>query len=191
MNFFNVGFVLLSLQFNFNWILNYVVKLVGVMFMLSGIKEISAFYSGYGKFKSGVLAVGAAAVGGTLCSALSAGGVIGESVGNVLSILFGAGSAALILVTQYKILKITAANHEIVNDPSLLYDLRKAWNKLAFFTALTVVCDVLYRLLPFGNWQTAAGTVLVFSRIIMYVYVVIMGVAFNKVRMDFNTMHPV
>ncbi|MGN0632466.1 MAG: hypothetical protein ACI4JW_01210, partial [Oscillospiraceae bacterium] len=74
---------------------------------------------------------------------------------------------------------------------SLLDRLGKAWNKLALFTLITAVTDIIYRFAPTGNLREYIGVVQVFARFLMIIYVVVMGSAFNKVRADFNVVHPV
>lgn len=191
MNFFNVGFVLLSLHLNFDMELNYILKIAGVIFMLAGIKETNSVSKGFDAVRGQVWLVAALSFGGLAGSLLARFGILGKTAANITSIAFGAGSAAAILFNQYATVKLMQSKHELVNDPSLLNTLAKKWKTMAFFTVICIVCDVLNRLLPQGTVQATAGAALVFAKIIMIVYVILMGTAFNRVRMDFNVMHPI
>ena len=51
--------------------------------------------------------------------------------------------------------------------------------------------EALYRILPLSDLQAGVGAVEIISRIIMYVYVILVSLAFARVRNDFNVMHPV
>ena len=53
MNFFTLGYAFLAVQLNFGWVLNYILKLVGMLFMLGGISEISDFSKNFAVMKSG------------------------------------------------------------------------------------------------------------------------------------------
>lgn len=192
MNFFNVGFVLLSLHTNLDMILNYVLKIAGVFFMFAGINETETVSKGFKAARSQVWLIGVLSLGGLVCSMLIRYGILGGTAANIAAIVFGVGSAAAILYNQYTIvIKLMLPRHELVNDPSLLSALAKQWRIMAFFTSLCMVCDIMQRLLPQGMAQAIVGAVLVVSKIIMIIYVVLMGTAFNRVRMDFNVMHPV
>lgn len=192
MNFFTVGFVLLSINLDFDMPLNYALKLAGVFFMYGGVKEIDSVSDGFSRLRPLIAAVCALSTLGLAGSLLTYFGLIGGMAGNIISIVLGAGTVAAVLYTQYvKIIKLMLPRHELVNDPSLLVNLAKTWKKLAIFTALGAAGDVLNRLLPVGNAQVYASVVLVIARVIMIIYIFCAASAFNKVRMDFNAVHPV
>jgi hypothetical protein len=191
MNFFNVGFIFLSIHFSYDMPINYVLQLVGCVFMIGGVREIVMTDKDFSVYSKPVWLIAVVSAVGLLGSLASKFGLVGSAVSNAIGIILGLGSAVIILICQQSIVKTMSGKHELVNDPSLLNGLKKTWNKMAFFTVLCIVCDFLNRILPAGNFQVYAGTVLFFSKIIMLIYVALMGVAFNRVRMDFNVMHPV
>ena len=179
MNFFTVGFVLLSINLDFDMPLNYALKLAGVFFMYGGVKETDSVSDGFSRLRPLIAAVCALSTLGLAGSLLTYFGLVGGMAGNIISIVLGAGTVAAVLYTQYvKIIKLMLPRHELVNDPSLLVNLAKTWKKLN-------------RLLPAGNAQVYASVVLVIARVIMIIYIFCAASAFNKVRMDFNAVHPV
>jgi hypothetical protein len=192
MNFFNIGFVLMSLHLNLDSELNYILKLLGILFMFGGITEISLTDKGFGRLRGYLLLTAALSAGGLAGSLLARFSVIGTFAANIWAIIFGVSSTAAALYSQYLLcVKLMLPRHELVNDPSLLSALAHKWKIMAFFAALCMVCDTLNRLLPQGNGQVLAGTVLLGAKLIMLIYVCLVGAAFNRVRMDFNVMHPV
>lgn len=190
MNFFSVGFVLCALNFNLGWELNYALRIVGTLFMLSGIEEADSVSEGFADSRPLVAAGGAVSVLGTAVALMIRFGALNAAAGNLLSMILGAAALTPVLLSQRKILLNAQKHHDLVNDPSLLEALVKVWKKYAFFAAFSVGADILYRLLPDGYFQAYIGTAEVVTRIIMYVYVVLLGTAFARVVRDFNIMHP-
>jgi hypothetical protein len=171
--------------------LGYIIKIVGAVFMFAGIRETETVSKGFSAYRGQVWLIMLLSAGGTVCSLLSARGIINGLPSNLLSIIFGVGCTAAILFNQRCIVRLMNTRRELVNDPSLLDNLAATWRKLAVFTTLTTLCDVLYRLLPQGKLQVAVGTVQIITKVIMLGYVCILGAVFNKIRTDFNIMHPV
>lgn len=190
MNFFSVGFVLCALNFNLGWELNYVLRIVGTVFMLNGIKEADSVSEGFYRSRPLVAAAGVVSVLGMGIALMIRFNALTEAAGNVFSMIFGALALALVLAGQRKILTNILAHHKLVNDPSLLGALDKVWKKYAFFAAFSVLADLIYRILPESYFQAYIGAAEVISRIIMYIYVVMLGTAFSRVARDFNIMHP-
>lgn len=192
MNFFTVGFVLLSLHINIDMPLNYALKLVGTLFMLGGIKEAAEVTDGFDSVKGLTFTVGAFSLGGLIGSILIKAGAVTGAAAKIISVLLGDGGAAAALLLQYKVaVKLMLPRHELVNDPSLLAALVKKWRNMAFFTVICMVCDVLQRAISQVTVQAVVGSVLTISKIIMLICVAVMGAAFNRVRMDFNVTHPI
>ena len=191
MNFISVGIVLCALNFNLSWELHYAVKLVGVLFMLAGLREADTVTEGFSRFRREVLAVGAAAAAGLagllLCRLTHPPAVAVSALSIVLGLLTGFGT----LVSQKRILGELEAQREVmVNDPSLIHAVRRTWNKYAPVTAMTLTADVLYRLLPDSEVQAVIGAVEVVTRIVMYVLVIVLASSLARACRDFNIMHP-
>ncbi len=196
MNFFSVGFILCSIKFSLDIPLTYVIKLIGMGFMLGGYKEIEPIFESFGRFKAMTSAAALCTAGGLVCACLNSFGVTKGALANLLSIIFGSLSVVLIIINQrsliehmYDIQRDTEQK-DITNDPSLVRALKNAWQKAAFFTLLSLASDIAYRLIPDGAIRTAAGTVQVISMLLMYIYIISMGTAFGRVRNDFNITHP-
>lgn len=191
MNFLSVGFVLCALNFNMGWELDYGVRLVGALFVLSGLAEADTASDGFKRFKPHCLALLVISAGGLAATLLLRFGALPKAAENPLGLVFGLAAAGITIYAEYLILGHMLMRHELVNDPALLGSLEKVWKRYAFFAALSVAAEALYRILPDSGFQAGVGAVEVISRIIMYVYVVLVGTAFARVRQDFNIMHPV
>lgn len=191
MNFFTVGFVLCSFNLNLGSILNYALKIVGGFFMLGGFKEIKFITEKLERTKPFVYLSLVLAVLGAGSAVMIQTDVLKDSAANVISTMIGTLSILSVVYSQLLIIRKLTPDHTLVNDPSLLDKLAKAWNKLAVFTLITDLTDIIYRFAPTGNFREYVGVVQVFARFLMIIYVVVMGSAFNKVRADFNAVHPV
>ena len=192
MDFFNVGFVLCAFSLNIGLELNYITRIVGALFMLGGIHE---FNTGFGdrrfaKHSYTELGLLLIAGGGLAQALLTRYGVITPGTGNILSIIFGALCTAVVVADQYLMLGKILPDHSFVNDPSLLARLGKVWKPLAAAGIASVIAEICGRVLPNEEEAAYVGVLLVFSRLFMYIYLVITAVAFNRCRMDFNKMHP-
>lgn len=191
MNFLSVGFVLCAMNFNLGWEMNYGVRLAGALFMLAGLAEADSVSEGFKAFRGRVMGIAGISAGGLAVTLLLRFGVIPEKLRHPLGIVFGVSLAACVIWVEYRLLKHIVARHELVNDPSLLGALQKKWTRYAFFAGLSVFTEALYRILPLSDLQAGVGAVEIISRIIMYVYVILVSLAFARVRNDFNVMHPV
>ncbi len=191
MNFLSVGFVLCTMNFNMGWELNYIVRLVGALFMLAGLTEADSVSQGFKAFRSRVIAITGISAGGLGFTLMLRFQLLPEALRHPVGIFFGVTLAGVVIWVQLGLLKHMTEHHELVNDPSLLGKLQKTWTRYAFFAALSVFTEALYRLLPVTDFQAGVGAVEVISRLIMYVYVILISTAFARVRHDFNIMHPV
>ena len=97
MNFFTVGFVLLSINLDFDMPLNYALKLAGVFFMYGGVKETDSVSEGFSRLRPLIAAVCALSALGLACSLLTYFGLVGGMAGNIISIVLGAGTVAAVL----------------------------------------------------------------------------------------------
>lgn len=193
MNFFTIGFVLCALSMNIGMELNYVTRIVGALFMLGGIRELDSYLGKplFAKHRAAEFAILLTAAGGLVQALMTRYGVLSRSAGNVLSIVCGSLCTLAVLGDQYKILRKIVPDHDLVNDPSLLTALWKVWKKYAGFALCSLICEIGGRVLTVGSSEYVyMGVVLVGSRILMYIYLVIMGTAFDRCRRDFNAIHP-
>ncbi len=194
MNFFTIGFILCSLNFNVGYPANYIVKLVGALFMLGGIKEtaVSEDSFGFDKYRSDVLISLFLASAGTLLTLLSGFGIIPEKPSFIIATAAGTVTFASVIYHQYRIITQMRPMKALVNDPSLLEKLCKAWRGYAITASVTMLCQLVMRLSTSGRaLHTTAGVLFFIAIIIQYVLLVHMGGAFNDVRMDYNVMHPI
>ena len=191
MNFLSVGFVLCAMNFNLGWEMNYGVRLAGALFMLAGLAEADSVSEGFKAFRGRVMGIAGIAAGGLAVTLLLRFGVIPDKLRHPLGIIFGASLAAFVIFAEYGLLKHIVSHHELVNDPSLLAALQKKWGRYALFAGISVFTEALYRILPLSSFQAGVGAVEIITRIIMYVYVMHISIAFSRVRNDFNIMHPV
>ncbi|MCD8094754.1 MAG: hypothetical protein LUE12_01310 [Ruminococcus sp.] len=191
MNFFNVGFVLCAIDVSFSSWINYALKLLGAVFMFVGIREAQAVADGFERFNGQVVTAGALSVAGLAAALLYQAGTLSGTSANVILTAVGFLSVAAVVYNQYSIIKHITPMHELVNDPSLLDRLSKLWKRLTVFRAVALVCETAAHCMPDCTAQAVVQFVMLAARIIMYVYVFFVAAAFNRVRMDFNVMHPV
>lgn len=193
MNFFNIGFVLCAFCLNVGMELNYLTRMIGVLFMLGGIRELDSFFGEprFAKHRPLQFVLMLLAAGGLAQTLLTRFGIISADVGNILSCIFGTLCTTTVLLGQKKILAVMLPDHSLVNDPSLLAKLGKMWNGYAVAAAASLFAEIAGRILPAGSNESAyIGAALVFARLLMYIYLALMGSAFNRCRMDFNAIHP-
>ena len=193
MNFFNIGFVLCAFCLNIGMELNYVTRIVGALFMLGGIRELDSFFDGprFAKHRPAEIATALHAAGGLAQALMTRFGIIGADAGNIASCVFGTLCTTTVLLDQKRILAVILPDHSLVNDPSLLAKLGKTWNGYALAAAASLIAEIAGRILPAGSNESAyIGATLVFARLLMYIYLALMGSAFNRCRMDFNAIHP-
>lgn len=190
MNFFALGYVFLVIHLNLGWASNYALKLVGMLFMLGGLSEISAFSGAFGDLKKqayGVMAVSAASFVAILVLKLAD---IGGALFSIVSVVAGVVCAAAVMLFLYKLIRLLIVNNQLVNDVSNISRLYSGWQKLACFTAANILFDILNRALPAGLFADFAGVVVTITKIILFVFVISTGWTFNKIRCDFNDKHP-
>lgn len=172
------------------WTSSYILKLAGILFMLGGISEISDFskaFSGLKKRAYASLAVSAASCLIILCFKLAQRE--GELF-SAVSIIAGTASVAAAFVFLRELMRLLAENSLLVNDTSNISRLCSGWQKLAFFTIVNMVFDILNRLVPSAAVADFAGVMVTISKIILFAFVISTAWTFNKIRCDFNNKHP-
>ncbi|SDA14534.1 hypothetical protein SAMN02910447_00858 [Ruminococcus sp. YE71] len=193
MNFFTIGFVFCSMNFNIGYPANYIVRVVGALFMLGGISEtrVSEDSSGFGKFRGDVLLTLGCSVIGTVLTFLTWHRVIPEKAGAAAALAAGTLTFVSVLFHQYRIITHMRPMKALVNDPSLLEKLFRAWRGYAVASSVTMLCQIVMRLaVSGGTVHAAAGGLFFITIIVQYVLLVHLGGAINDVRTDYNVMHP-
>lgn len=187
MNFFTVGFALTAIIMNADLAAGYALRFIGALFLIGGANETECVTKGFLRYKKPSAAVA------VLCAAASAAVLLTDgSVKKYAAIGFSLVITAAALLLQRSILLKMKKRHKLVGNPDLIKTLKKTWDKMAFFCALTSVCELLDRVLPDGGFRLYIIEIaLVCARIICYIYVILMTRAFNRVRDDFNSAHPI
>lgn len=194
MNFFTIGFVLCGININIGFELGYVVRLIGLLFMLGGISESEAVDRSFGfaKFKGAVfISIAAAAAG--LLSALAVRFLeIGDTAANVMSMIFGSASFITVMLTQYGIIAHMKPMRTLINDLSLIRYFDNKWKKFAVFASVSLLCELVTRIAAAGGAvHTYSGLLLLITRILMIIMLCASASALNAVRNDFNRLHQI
>lgn len=193
MDFFNVGFVLCALNFKFGTELNFALRLIGTGFMLGGLREMALYYGEdrLGRHRGGVIAVGLLSAAGLAEALCARFGITGGGTGNILSTAAGLLCGGAVLASQRLLLNSLIADTSLINDLSLMKRLSKTWNWYAIFAGVSLIAEAVGRFAVTDSVpHLASGVAQVFSRVLMYIYVIAVGVAFNRCRTDFNRTHP-
>lgn len=189
MNFFTLGYAFLAVQLNFGWVLNYILKLVGMLFMLGGISEISDFSKNFAILKKrAYIPLGICTASCLTAAVFRLSGTEG-AVFSAVSVTAGAASALAVFAFTGSMIKLLMNNNYLVNDVSNLSRLYSNWQKLAFFTGANILFDILNRAVPVSAIADFSGVMMTVTKIITYVFAVSAVWIFNKARMDFNNMH--
>lgn len=189
MNFFTLGYAFLAVQLNFGWVVNYILKLVGMLFMLGGISEISDFSKNFAVLKKrAYFPLGICTASCLTAAVFRLSGTEG-AVFSAVSVTAGAASALAVFAFTGSMIKLLMNNNYLVNDVSNLSRLYSNWQKLAFFTGANILFDILNRAVPVSAIADFSGVMMTVTKIITYVFAVSAVWIFNKARMDFNNMH--
>lgn len=184
MNFLCMGFFILSIQLNFSWTINYILKLIGMLFLIIGVKEMSEYHGAYKQLMKLVRIIsditGAAFIAIFILNFLNISGALM----NVLGLIIGAVVTAAVILPQKKIIDMLWADDNVVNDTVGVKLLKSAWTKLIYFTFAGLVCNV-FNIIPVKAVADTAGLAMAVCRIIMYIFALVMLWRFNKVRSDF------
>lgn len=189
MNFFTLGYAFLAVQLNFGWVVNYILKLVGMLFMLGGISEISDFSKNFAVLKKrAYFPLGICTASCLTAAVFRLSGTEG-AVFSAVSVTAGAASALVVFAFTGSMIKLLMNNNYLVNDVSNLSRLYSNWQKLFFFTGANILFDILNRAVPVSAIADFSGVMMTVTKIITYVFAVSAVWIFNKARMDFNNMH--
>lgn len=194
MDFFNVGFVLCALCFPFGREVGYILRLLGAGFMAGGIRELGLCYGDdrLGGHRKGVLLIALLSLAGTAQALFLRFGMISADTGNILSTAAGLLCGGTVIAAEWLLLRQLRQDETLVNDPSLMRKLVGAWKRYAVCAAVTLIAEAVGRFAVTDSTPyLAAGVVQVYSRILVYAFIIDMAVKFNRCRMDFNKMHPV
>ncbi len=194
MDFFCVGAVLCALNFGFGSELDYIFRLVGAGFMAGGIRQLSLYYGDgrLNRHKGGnaVLLIFSAA--GLVQALFLRFGMISAETGNILSTAAGLLCGGTAIFNGWRLIRQLTEDRSLVNAPSLLRALLSVWKKYAVFAGITLLAETVGRFAVTDSVpHLTAGVAQVFSRIIMYIFIINIAAAFNRCRMDFNKIHPV
>ncbi|MDE6148611.1 MAG: hypothetical protein K2F81_00740 [Ruminococcus sp.] len=191
MNFFCVAFFIVALQVNISESVNYIIKLVGLLFFIGGILEISGFNKSFKRFLTPVKFL-------VLLSALASAlfliftfTSVTAGVKNITGIIIGTVITLLALLFQKSLLKLISDDKELVNDLSNVIRFQKSWNKLAAITIANLVFDIINRVMPVKIIADLSGLMMAVSKIVMYIFALIILFSANKIRVDFNKKHSI
>lgn len=191
MNFFCIAFFITAIQINISQAVNYIVKLVGLLFFMGGILEISGFNKSFKKLlppvKVLILLSGLASAMFLIFSFTN----VSSGVNNAFGIAAGTVITISALVFQKSLLKLISEDKELVNDLSNVRRFQSSWNKLAAITIANLVFDILNRVMPVRLIADLSGFMMAVSKIVMYAFALIILFSANKIRVDFNKKHNV
>ena len=188
MNFFTAGFVLACMQLDLGWGIGYIIKLVGGLFIVGGIYELSPFEKRIGKYRAFACAfvlVCAAAAAATLALAHNESSVL-----KFESIAAGLVTTAMAALFYRKLYSLLKERTDIVGDVPGVLKASAQYDRMLFVTILVLAADAVNRFTGGTSAADAAGVVMYFSKIVFYVYLVACGLSMNKLRVSFNSSHP-
>lgn len=191
MNFFCIAFFITAIQINISQAVNYIIKLVGLLFFMGGILEISGFNKSFKKLlppvKVLILLSGLASAMFLIFSFTN----VSSGVNNAFGIAAGTVITISALGFQKSLLKLISEDKELVNDLSNVRRFQSSWNKLAAITIANLVFDILNRVMPVRLIADLSGFMMAVSKIVMYAFALIILFSANKIRVDFNKKHNV
>lgn len=189
MNFFTVGFLLANFQLNADWASGYFVRLVGALFMLGGIAELSGFEVRVKTLTPlcAMLAVLSAASGVTMLMMSDKGTVMSRSV----CILDAMVTTALAAVAFRALFGCLAENTSIVANEPEVAKAASGYDKLLIVAAVSLAADAVNRFTGGTVAADAAGVVMAIARVVFYVMLIAGAFRFNRLRCSFNAAHPV
>lgn len=189
MNFFTLGYVLVVFQLKINWISAYVLKAVGMVFIILGITEIGDFRKAFLSLRKSAKALLALFCGCAAAMAVISFAKAGDIVVNIVSIAAGISCAAAVYLFIGRLIAMMKQNDDLVHDNSNIRRLSIGFNRMMLFTAINLLFDILYRFFGRGFLGDFIGVVQTVTKIIMIVYVFSTGMKFNRIRNDFNMKH--
>lgn len=180
-----VGSVFMLFMLNADWTSNYVIKLAGFLFFTIGVSEAEEHTGVFSHLKK------PARMSSAMCAVAAAAQLLlkllkpADMAANIISILLCVATAYMSL-NLFRMFYVALDKHrELVNDASNIVRLGGSFQKLALFTIVNVVCDILNRLIPIELVSTLAGVFMAVSKILLYIFLIILAFHFYKVRTDF------
>lgn len=189
MNFFCIAFFITALQINISWWINYLIKLAGLLFFVGGVFEISGVNSNYKRFSRPAVILAGVSFVATTCFVLFSLADISADVINITGIIFGVIITVASLAFQKLLLRDISSDSELVSDSSSVVRFKKSWDKLAVITLFNLLCDIVNRLAPAKMVADISGLLMAISKIIMYVFALIILYQANRIRADYNKKH--
>ncbi len=186
MNFFMVGSFFMLFMLNADWASNYAVKLVGFIFFVLGTMEAADFTDAFSHIKK------PAVTSAAMCAVAFAAQLLmkllkpAAMASNIISILLFAATLYMSLNVFRMFVNALDSHRELVDDVSHIVRLQSNFNKLAIFTIINFCGDVLNRLIPLELFTTLGGVVTAISKILIYIFLLILLFSFNKLRTDFD-----
>ena len=184
MNIFCVGFFMTSIQLNLSWFSNYIVKFVGLLFMLGGVFEMKEHNVGYKKLSPNLTSLISLTAVAAVIFGINNFVQINKTAVNILGLVIGGIVTVLIVLFQKKIMDLMINDKDLVNDFSNVKRLKATWQKLVYFTLAGLFFNV-FNILPVSMIAALSGVGMAVCRIVMYIFALTMLVQFIKVRTDF------
>ncbi|MDO5125393.1 MAG: hypothetical protein Q4D35_03345 [Ruminococcus sp.] len=189
MNFFCIAFFISALQINLSLWVNYAVKFIGMLFFIGGIFEISGLNISFKKFLNPALILaGLSAVFAVMFLAFGINSVLLNTV-SISGAVVGTAVTLFSLGFQKALIREISADEQIVNDLSLVKRFSKTWNKLAVITLANLAFDLVNRLVSVSVVADVSGLLMAISKIVMYIFALVILSSANKMRIDFNKTH--
>ena len=189
MNFFTVGFLLANLQLDLGLWIGYAVKLAGGLFMLGGIAEMSLLDDSVKKLRPAAavcLLLSAAAAG-----VLGLAGLTKEDAGfKSISIVSGVLTTAAAGYFFFGLLRLFREKPHIIDDRPEVGRISSRYDRMLFVYAVVLAADGINRFTQ-GTAADVTGVIMYFTKIISYVYLIVCALGFNRLRLSFNSAHPV
>ena len=183
MNFFFVGYLLLSIQFNFSYAYSFIMKIIGLLFLVGGIWEMSDYKKEYKKLYKPIAICMSFSLITIICFILFQF-IDNNFVLQIFQVIMGTLVTVLTLLIQNKIIKLLLKDDNLIDCPANIIELQRSWKKLMFFTALSVAFNI-FNIIPIRIVMDISALLMAVSRIIMYIFAIVVIVKLVKVRNDY------
>lgn len=180
---------MVMLQLNISWIANYAVKAAGMLFMLGGVTEISAFCKGFSRLRASAMITLGVNIAGIAALCIAALVHAGAAAVNIISVPIGVLSFILIYLFVKEMIKLLLKNNALVNDESNIRRLSAGFNHMMILASASLVCEIINRIAGTNALGDFMGVIVFVVKIAAYVYLISTGLTFNKIRCDFNMKH--
>ena len=190
MNFFTVGFLLANLQLDLGLWVGYAIKLAGGLFMLGGIAEMSYVDEGV----KGCRPLAAAFT--VLCAGVAAALALADlpkesSALKSISIVSGVVTTAGAGLFFMKLLKLLREKPDIAANVPEVGRASARYVRMLIVLAVVLAADGINRFTGGTAAADVTGVIMYFTKIVSYVYLVLCTLDFNRLRVSFNSAHPV